>query len=133
MNLEAQLAALKTQNRDLTISELANLSCRLAKQLEKVGKYELAYEALSEFWPDRNDSPKLGGLDEIQKADVLLRIGAIAGWLGSTDQTTGGQETAKNILTRSIDIFEELRNAERVAEARGDPTMWYYRAGAFGE
>ena len=133
MNLDAQLTALKTQNRDLPLAERANLSCRLAKQLEKVGKYELAYEALSDLWPDRNDSPKLGGLDEIQKAEVLLRIGAIAGWLGSTDQTAGGQETAKNLLTRSIDIFEGLRKAERVAEARGDLALCYYREGSFDE
>ncbi len=133
MNLEAQLTALKTENRNLPLTERATLSCRLAKQLEKVGKYEAAYEALNEFWPDRNESPKVGGLDDRQKADVLLRIGAIAGWLGSTDQTAGGQETAKNILTRSIDIFEGLRKAERVSEARGDLALCYYREGSFDE
>lgn len=133
MNLEAQLTALKTQNRDLPLAERATLSCHLAKQLEKIGKYELAYEALSEFWPNRDDSPHLDGLDETQKAEVLLRIGAIAGWLGSTDQTAGGQETAKNILTRSIEIFERLEKADRLAEARGDLAICYHREGAFDE
>lgn len=133
MNLEAQLTALKTQNRDLPLAERAAVSCSLAKQLEKLGKYELAYEALGEFWPDRNESPTLGGLDEIQKAELLLRIGAIAGWLGSTDQIAGGQETAKNILTRSIDIFEGLGKVERVSEARGDLALCYYREGSFDE
>src|SRR5437016_14494511 len=106
MNLEAQLAALKTENRNLPLTERATLSCRLAKQLEKVGKYEAAHEALNEFWPDRNESPKLDGLDDTQKPEVLLRIGAIAGWLGSTDQIAGGQETAKNMLTTRIDIVQ---------------------------
>jgi len=133
MKLEAQLTALKTQNQNLPLAERVTLSCRLAKQLEKAGKYELAYEALSEFWPDRNESPKLERLDELQQAEVLLRIGAIAGWLGSTDQTTGGQETAKNILTRSIEIFERLEKADRVAEARGDLAICYHREGAFDE
>src|ERR1700682_2245553 len=132
MNLEAQLTALKTQS-DLLLAERAALSCSLAKQLEKLGKYELAHEALGEFWPDRNESPTLSGLDEIQKAELLLRIGAIAGWLGSTDQIAGGQETAKNILTRSIDIFEGLRKAERLSEARGDLALCYYREGSFDE
>ncbi|HXI23871.1 MAG TPA: hypothetical protein VNG71_08340, partial [Pyrinomonadaceae bacterium] len=108
MNLEAQLTALKTEKRNLPLTERVTLSCRLAKHLEKAGRYELACEALAEFWPDRNESPKLGGLDDDQKADVLLRIGAIAGWLGSADQMVGGQETAKNILTKSIEIFEGL-------------------------
>src|SRR5439155_13251592 len=133
MNLEAQLTALKTENRNLPLTERATLSCRLAKQLEKAGKYELAFEALSEFWPDRNESPKLVGLDDGQKADVLLRIGAIAGWLGSTDQIAGGQETAKNILTISIPNFEQLESADKVAEARGDLALCYYREGSFDE
>jgi CheY-like chemotaxis protein/tetratricopeptide (TPR) repeat protein len=133
MDLEAQLAAYKTQNRDLPLAERAALSCSLAKQLEKLGKYELAYEALGEFWPDRNESPTLGGLDEIQKAELLLRIGAIAGWLGSTDQIAGGQETAKNILTGSIEIFEGLGKVERVSEARGDLALCYYREGSYDE
>jgi CheY-like chemotaxis protein/tetratricopeptide (TPR) repeat protein len=133
MNLEAQLTALKTQNRDLPLAERAAVSCSLAKQFEKLGKYELAYEALGEFWPDRNESPTLGSLDEMQKAELLLRIGAIAGWLGSTDQIAGGQETAKNILTRSIDIFEGLGTVERISEARSDLALCYYREGSFDE
>jgi CheY-like chemotaxis protein/Tfp pilus assembly protein PilF len=133
MNLEAQLTALKTQNRNLPLSERATLSCRLAKQLEKIGKYELAYEALSEYWPNRDESPHVDGLDETQKAEVLLRIGAIAQWLGSTDQTADGQETAKNILTRSLEIFEGLQESEKVSEARGDLALCYCREGAFDE
>src|SRR5205807_976468 len=97
------------------------------------GKYELAYEALAEFWPNRDESPRLEGLDSLQQADVLLRIGAIAQWLGSTDQSAGGQETAKNILTRSIEIFERLQKTDRVAEARGELALCYCREGAFDE
>ena len=133
MTLEAELTALKAQNRNLPLAQRAALSCRLAKQLEKRGKYELAVEALSEFWPDRNELPRLGTLNDGQKGDVLLRIGAIAGWLGSTDQLVGGQETAKNIITRSIEIFEKLRQLERVSEARGDLALCYYREGSFDE
>ena len=50
MNLEAQLAALKSETRNLPLTERATLSCRLAKQLEKVGKYELAHEALGNLF-----------------------------------------------------------------------------------
>src|SRR2546423_12641579 len=132
MNLEAQLTALKTQHRNLPLSERAILSCRLAKQLEKLGKYDLAYEAMAEFWPDRNE-PNINGLDAIQQGEVLLRVGAVAGWLGSTDQTAGGQETAKNILTISIEIFERLQKTDRVAEARGDLAICYHREGAWDE
>jgi CheY-like chemotaxis protein/tetratricopeptide (TPR) repeat protein len=133
MSLEAELTALKTQRSSLPLSERATLSCRLAKQLEKIGKYELAYESLAEFWPDREGPPKVEGLDPVQQAELLLRIGAIAGWLGSTDQIPGGQETAKNILTISLEIFERLERVNKVAEARGDLALCYYREGAFDE
>jgi len=133
MNFEAQLTALKTQNSSLTLTERAALTCSVAKQLEKVGKYELAYEALAEFWPDRNQIPNLSGLDDMQQAEVLLRIGAIAGWLGSTNQTAGGQEKAKDLLTTSVEIFERLRSLAKAAEARGDLALCYWREGSYDE
>src|SRR5258707_11466931 len=98
MNLEAQLAGLKSQSADLTLAERAELSCRLAKRLEKIGEYDAGCEALAEFWPDRNAPPKLDDLNELTKAEVLLRVGALAGWLGSADQTEGSQETAKDLI-----------------------------------
>jgi len=133
MNLDAQLTALKNKSRDLPLAERAKLSCHLSKQLEKAGRYEAAYEALSDFWPDRNDPPIVDELDERRQADVLLRTGTLAGWLGSTDQTAGGQEFAKDLITKSIEIFERLVRAEKVSEARGDLALCYYREGAFDE
>jgi CheY-like chemotaxis protein/tetratricopeptide (TPR) repeat protein len=133
MNLEAQLTALKSQNRDFPLTERVRASCSLAKKLEKVGKYELAFEALHEFWPDRDQMPNLTGLDDIQQAEVLLRIGAIAGWLGSTNQTAGGQEKAKDLLTTSVEIFERLHNLAKAAEARGDLALCYWREGSYDE
>jgi CheY-like chemotaxis protein len=133
MNLESQLSAVKNQSRDLTLAERAELSCRLAKQLEKAGEYGEAGEALSEFWPHRERSPKLDGLDEQTKAEVLLRVGALSGWLGSADQTERSQETAKNLITQSIEIFEKLGQPARAAEARGDLALCYWREGSYDE
>ena len=59
MNLQSQLAALQAQSRDLALPERAALCCQQAKQFEKAGEYEAAYEALREFWPDRYSQPKL--------------------------------------------------------------------------
>ena len=105
MNLTAQLAALHEETRGLTAVERAGRCCDLAMQLEKAGEYEAACEALSEFWPKRDRPLNLNDLDEATRAEVLLRVGALAGWLGGTDQTEGSQETAKNLITRSIDLF----------------------------
>jgi CheY-like chemotaxis protein len=133
MNVEAQLAGLKEQSRNLTLAERADLSCGLAKQLEKTGEYEAASEALNEFWPERDRPPKLEGLDEPTQAAVLLRVGTLAGWQGGADQTAGSQETAKDLITKSIEILEGLGESEQAAEARGDLALCYWREGAFDE
>jgi two-component system chemotaxis response regulator CheY len=133
MNLKSQLTAFKNQSGDLTLAERAELSCCLAKQFEKAGEYGAACEALNEFWPERNGPPKLEGLDRETTAQVLLRVGASAGWLGSADQTEGSQETAKNLITQSIEIFETLGQPARAAEARGDLALCYWREGSYDE
>jgi CheY-like chemotaxis protein len=132
MKLTPQLAT-STVNRSLTLSERAERGCDLAKQLEKAGEYEAAREALSEFWPEGFGPPTLEGLDSATGARVLLRVGALTGWLGSALQIEGSQESAKNLITRSIEIFEELGKSERAAEAHADLALCYWREGSFDE
>jgi CheY-like chemotaxis protein/tetratricopeptide (TPR) repeat protein len=133
MNVEAQLTTLKNQSADLTLAGRAELSCRTAKHLEKIGEYEAGCEALAEFWPDRNGPPSLDDLSESTKAEILLRAGALAGWLGGADQATGSQETAKNLITKSIEIFEGLGQSEEADEARGELALCYWREGSYDE
>ena len=133
MNLRSQLGAVKDQSLGLGRVEGAQLCCRLAKQLEKAGEYEAACEALEEFWPERYGLPKIGGLDDATKAEVMLRVGALSGWLGSSRQTPGSQESAKNLITQSIEILEGLGQPERVAEALADLALCYWREGSLDE
>jgi CheY-like chemotaxis protein/tetratricopeptide (TPR) repeat protein len=133
MELASQLTALREETRGLTPVERARRCCDLAKKLEKAGEYEVACEALNEFWTDQGAPPNLSGLDETTRAEVLLRVGGLAGWLGSTDQTEGSQETAKNLITQSIDLFQRLGLSGRVAEARGDLALCYCREGSYDE
>jgi tetratricopeptide (TPR) repeat protein len=133
MKLTAQLTALREESRGLTAVERARRCCDLAMQLEKAGEYEAACEALREFWPERDATLNLNDLDEATRGEVLLRVGALAGWLGSTDQTEGRQETAKDLITQSIDLFQHLGLSQRVAEARADLALCYWREGSFDE
>jgi CheY-like chemotaxis protein len=133
MNLQSQLATLQEESRGLALGERALLCCSFAKRLEKAGEYEAAYEALREFWPDRISHPTLDGLDDETTAEVLLRVGALAGWLGSANTAESSQETAKNLITRSIEIFGSLGLMQRVAEARSDLALCYWREGSFDE
>jgi CheY-like chemotaxis protein len=105
----------------------------LAKQFEKAGEYEAASEALNEFWPERHGPPMVEGLDPSTSAHVLLRVGALAGWLGTTHQSEGSQETAKDLITRSLEMFQELGQPQRVAEAHADLALCYWREGSYDE
>jgi tetratricopeptide (TPR) repeat protein len=133
MNLTAQLTKLRKETQGTTRAEQAELCCELAKQFEKVGEYEAAYEALMDFWPDRDRAPNTDDLDDLTRASLLLRVGALAGWLGSTDQTGGSQERAKDLITQSVEVFERAGQNADAAEARGDLALCYWREGAFDE
>jgi len=133
MNLQSQLAALQEQSRDLRLPERAALCCRLAKQLEEAGEYEAACEALSGFWPDPDEAPMLDGLEPLARADILQRVGSLLGWRGSTTPIVEGQEAAKNFISQSIQIFEQLGETNRVISARSDLALCYWRQGAFDE
>ena len=75
----------------------------------------------------------LEGLDRETEARVLLRVGSLAGRLGSAHQAGSRQETAKNLISKSIRIFEECRQSEGIAEARADLSLCYWREGSFDE
>ncbi len=133
MNLTAEIVKLREQYQGSNRSEFARHCCDLSKQLEKAGRYEDACEALSDFWPDHSEFPQINDLENESKAEVLLRAGALAGWLGSAEQAEGSQEFAKNLITRSVELFAGEGNAKKAAEAQGDLALCYWREGAYDE
>src|SRR5258707_4970855 len=120
-------------NPDLTRTERARLRCRLARQYEQAGEYETASEAMAELWRGVGARPTLEGLDVETRALVLLRVGALTGWLGSAGQIAGSQEMAKDLISESGGAFEELDQRNRVGEAHSDLAVCYWRAGAQAE
>jgi len=133
MNLTKELLD-RIQQPDLTEDDRALLRCQLAKQFEDAGNYEGAVEALGELWCGLGDFPKVDLLlDPMARATVLLRVGTLTGWIGSTRQMEGSQEAARNMLTQSDSLFQQLRLAERAAEARIELAYCYWREGAFNE
>jgi len=88
---------------------------------------------MGELWRGVGERPVLVGLDEETKASVLLRTGVLTGWLGGAKQVSGAQESAKNLITESIEIFEALKDNSRVAEGQIELACCYWREGAFDE
>lgn len=120
-------------NPRLSRDERAELRCRLAKELEDAGNYEAARNALGELWQRIGERPKVEGLDQHIAAEVLLRVGSLTGWIGSSQQIEGAQETAKNLVSESMAVFESLGEVEKVAEAQTELAYCYWREGAFDE
>lgn len=116
-----------------SLSERASLLCSIARGHEESGDFEAAQAAIREFWGRVGEAPRLDGLDETAQADLLLRAGALSGWIGSARQISGAQEIAKDLITQSADLFNKLGLIERFAEARTDLAICYWREGAFDE
>lgn len=118
---------------DKTIShdERARLRCQLAKQLEETGSYDAAREAMGELWRGVGHRPVLDNLEQATAAEVLLRAGVLTGWIGSSRQIEGAQETAKNLISESITIFEAIENIEKLAEAQMELGHCYWREGSY--
>ena len=75
----------------------------------------------------------LEGLEQESQAQLLLRVGALTRDIGSATQMEQAQETAKNLLSESMALFERFRNRQGVAEAQIEIAVCYPRAGAFDE
>jgi tetratricopeptide (TPR) repeat protein len=101
--------------------------------LEEAGNYEAARNALGELWGRIGERPKVEGLDRGTAAEVLLRAGSLTGWIGSSQQIEGAQETAKNLVGESMSLFESLGELEKAAEAETDLAYCYWREGALDE
>lgn len=117
----------------LSRDERAQLCCEIAKKLEESGDYEAARTAMGQLWKRIGERPQLDGLDQRMAAEVLLRAGSLSGWIGSSNQLEGTQEIAKDLISESVAIFDQLQEAEKVAEARVDLAICYWREGAFDE
>ena len=114
----------------LSTDERVQLSCQLAKQFEKKGNYEAACGAISNVWPGFGKHPNLDTLHPRTAGEVLLRVGVLTGWIGSSRLIKGSQQIAKNSISESIGIFESLADSKKVAEAQTEIAMCCMREGA---
>ena len=122
-------------DRDFETPALDNLLplCEMAKGLEEAGEFEMAEETLRPFWKGVSHRPNSTGLPDEAKAELLLRTGTLTGWLGSAKQIPGSQELAKDLISESSSLFESIGFSERVAEARVNLAVCYWREGGLDE
>jgi tetratricopeptide (TPR) repeat protein len=108
----------------------ARRACEKAWELERAGDYEGARSALGKLWSRIGERPAIDELLPDTRAEALLRVGALSGWLGSANQIPGAQEFARDLLTESVILFESLDQQDKRAEAMTDLALCYWRSGA---
>lgn len=122
-------------NPYLSRNQQAELRCQMAKELEEVGDYEGAREALDVLWSGLGQrSTQVDVLDRATAAEVLLRVGTLTGWIGQANQVNkDAQEAAKNLITEAALIFESLSSQKKVLEAKTELAYCYWREGGYDE
>jgi len=133
MKLRAEVLR-KLEDPALEPDDRARQRIQLSKKFEEIGDYETAPRALGDLWQGVGVRPRLEQLaDESTRAEVLLRVGTLTGWIGSSEQIQGAQEKAKDLLSESLGIFERLHDRAHAGEAQTELAYCYWRQGAFDE
>src|SRR5215216_6773840 len=104
-------------------------ACESARKLERAGDYEGARLELRKFWTKIGERPVVDHLPSATRAEALLRVGSLSGWLGSEKQIPGAQEFARDLLSESVRLFESLGQPDKRAEAMTDLALCYWRSG----
>jgi tetratricopeptide (TPR) repeat protein len=120
-------------NSSLTENERVLLRSRVAADLIHKGQYEAAREALGELWWGIGQRPDVGELPPMTAAEVLLRCGALTGWLGSAGNVAGTEEKAKDLLTESLRLFQDQGQYKKSSEVQYELGVCYWRLGAHDE
>jgi len=132
MSLHGQ-ASRKLESVSVSENDRVMLRCQAARELELAGEYEAAKAELGERWQGVGQRPKVDGLSEAAKAELLLRAGTLSGWFGSSKQIDNAQELAKDLIFESARTFEQLGLTERLADSQVDLAVCYWRSGALDE
>jgi tetratricopeptide (TPR) repeat protein len=104
-----------------------------AKQYESVGRYDEAAKVLSPYWENTNKRPNVSELPEDEQAEMLMRCGSLAGYIGSCNQRKDAQEMAQTLLLEASTIFSRLRDVEKVAECETYLALSNWRLGQIDE
>jgi tetratricopeptide (TPR) repeat protein len=115
------------------INTMAKICCQKARRFEDAGSYATAESVMQPFWNGVETRPHTESLEEDVKAEVLLRCGVITGWIGNNKSIPHSQEWAKDLISESLFIFENLGLAEKAVEAQIELAPCYWRGGAFDE
>lgn len=124
----------KLDTTHLSASAEASLRCQTALELRDRNEYDAARDVMAPFWNGVIGSrPHVKGLHDTVAPEVLLTTGILTGWLGSRSEIRDADNYARDLITESITLYEALGDSKKVAEARTELAVCYWRAGANDE
>jgi len=108
------------------------LSAQLRK-LERQGRFAEALANCLEIIDGVAVLPALEFAEPRERAELMLRYGALIGFLGHNSQIANSQEQSKDLLTRALAEFIELNDQEKIAECENYIALAYWRLGELNE
>ncbi|HQU81524.1 MAG TPA: hypothetical protein PKY59_00270 [Pyrinomonadaceae bacterium] len=102
-------------------------------KLERQGRYAEALSYAKQLWNHIDTPPAVNDFPDEEKAEMLLRLGALIGFHGHNDQTPNAQINSKNLLTQARELFIDLNNHEKIAECDNYLALAFWRAGEFDD
>jgi tetratricopeptide (TPR) repeat protein len=85
------------------------------------------------LWRGVGTRPDTQGLQPETAADVVLCAGILTGWIGARNQIKDAQESAQNLITKSITYYESNNLTRKAAEAWSEIAYCYWREGRVNE
>jgi len=128
-----RLASPKISISHLSANEEALLRCRTALEQYDREDHRGAQATMHRLWEGVGERPRTAGLHASVAAEVLLCVGVLTGWIGSKNQISDAQETAKNLISEAINYFNLISDRKKVAAARVELAYCYWRNGEFNE
>jgi len=128
-----KIASPKLDTSNLSLNERALLRSQAALELKDKGDHEGAQAVLRSFWRGPGHRPNTKGLHPSVGAELLLSVGILTGWIGSKNELSDSQESAKNLITESILYYESVGDLKRIAAARAEIAYCYWREGGLDE
>lgn len=123
----------KPETSHLAPNEQALRNCQTALELRDKSDFQGARAVMHPLWERVGERPETKGLQVEVRAEVLLTVGILTSWIGSKEGIENAQETAKNLISESISLYQALGDLTKVAACRAEIAYCYFREGALDE
>ena len=126
-------ASPKLDTSHLSRDKEALSRCQLALEQRDNEKPQSALEIMRPLWDGVGTFPDIQGLQPETAADVVLCAGILTGWIGARNQIKDAQESARNLITKSITYYKSNNLTRKAAEAWSEIAYCYWREGRVNE